>query len=40
MMSIVITKVITKVIVLTLLLGWVFLENKKEKRNDDNYPRY
>ena len=32
--------VITKVIVLTLLLGWAFSQNKKEKRNDDNYPRY
>ena len=32
--------VITKVVVLVLLLGWVFLQNKKERRNDDNYPGY
>jgi hypothetical protein len=32
--------VIIKVVVLTLLLGWVFLKNKKERRDDDNYPGY
>ena len=29
--------VITKVVVLVLLLGWVLLQNKKERRNYDNY---